>query len=153
MNIVIAAVGRMKNGPEKSIIDTYLTRLPWSVDIREIDHKNSTQLNVAIRSETQALLDLVPKRARTICLDSRGKSMTSNEFADRVRAWRDDGFSSLAFLIGGPNGLEKGGVDSTDLALSFGRATWPHMLVRAMLVEQLYRTHCILTEHPYHRRH
>ena len=153
MNVLVAAVGRMKAGPEKALIETYLNRLPWSVDIREVESKGGRGRGSAVAEETTKLLDGVPEGAKIISLDSRGKSLSSEELAAKVQVWRDDGVRSLAFLIGGADGLGNDAFTASDLTLSFGHATWPHMLVRVMLIEQLYRTHCILTDHPYHRGH
>ena len=153
MKIVIAAVGRIKSGPEKSLIESYRTRLPWSVDVREVDHKKDSSPQKTTQTETDSMIGLIPKGARIICLDSRGKSLDSAAFAKRIGHWRDDGEANLGFLIGGPDGLAKSALDASDLTLAFGTATWPHALARVLLLEQLYRAHCILTGHPYHRGH
>lgn len=153
MKVLISTVGRMKAGPEKTLVETYLKRLPWSVDIREVEPKKNAGSGNSVHGETKKLLHCVPDGAKIICLDSRGKNLSSEELAAKIRSWRDDGVPALAFLIGGADGLAKDATDSCDLKMSFGQATWPHMLVRAMLAEQLYRVHCILTDHPYHRGH
>ena len=84
-------------------------------------------------------------------MDERGRDLKSRELADRIGRWRDDGVQDLAFAIGGADGLSQAVRDRADLLLAFGRATWPHMLVRAMLAEQIYRAQTILSGHPYHR--
>ena len=97
-------------------------------------------------------MSAVPVRAHIVVLDERGKNETSEEFAARLGHWRDDSARAVAFLIGGADGLDDVVRDRAEAALSFGRLTWPHMLVRALLAEQLYRAHSILSGHPYHRR-
>lgn len=89
--------------------------------------------------------------ARCVLLDERGETMGSAAFAERLGGWRDAGVREARFMIGGADGFDDGARDAADLLLSFGRATWPHMLARAMLAEQLYRATAILARHPYHR--
>ena len=89
--------------------------------------------------------------ARRIVLDERGKTLTSEKFAERLASWRDEGAPAAALLIGGPDGHGTTARHGADLILSFGAMTWPHQLVRAMVAEQLYRAVTILTGHPYHR--
>jgi 23S rRNA (pseudouridine1915-N3)-methyltransferase len=101
--------------------------------------------------EAELILAALPAGARLIVLDQRGAEWTSREFADRLRAWRDGGAASLAFAIGGAEGLGGAVIDRADAVLSLGAMTWPHLLVRGMLLEQLYRAQQILAGHPYHR--
>lgn len=150
MNIVVAAVGRAKPGAERDLFDQYLARLPWRVALKEIEIKKEMALEARRTREAEALLAAAPAGARIVALDERGKAETSDAFAKRLGRWRDDGVG-VAFLIGGADGLDESVRKSTDAVLSFGGLTWPHMLVRAMLAEQLYRAHTILTGHPYHR--
>ena len=151
MNIVIAAVGRAKAGAERQLFDSYLARVPWRIDLKEVEIKKELAVDVRRAREGKALLGVVPDGARIIALDERGKSETSEAIALRLGRWRDDGVKSLAFVIGGADGLDASVRTRADLVLSLGSVTWPHMLVRILLAEQLYRTHCILTAHPYHR--
>ncbi len=146
MKVVIAAVGRMKQGPERTLFESYTSRLPWSVDVREFDQKKSD-------TELEKIVAAIPSNAKTVCLDSRGTTLTSEDFSHRLADWRDEGFNHLTFVIGGPDGLAKSILEKADLTLSFGLITWPHMLVRVMLAEQLYRAHSILSGHPYHCGH
>ena len=97
------------------------------------------------------LLATVPAGAVVVALDERGRDLGSVEFADKMRGWRDGGTTDLAFLIGGADGHGDAVRERADLLLCLGRMTWPHMLVRALLAEQLWRAHSILTGHPYHR--
>ena len=151
MNILVAAVGRVKPGPERDLFTSYVARLPWRVDVKEIEIKKETALDVRRVREGEALLAAVPEGARIIALDERGKSETSEAFAKRLGRWCDDGVRGVAFIIGGADGLDETVRKRADAVLSFGALTWPHMLVRALLAEQLYRAHTILTGHPYHR--
>ena len=124
MNILIAAVGRMKPGPERTIMDAYLARLPWTVEIKEIDQKK-TRPKVSVSSQdTDKLLTSIPSNAKTVCLDSRGNKLTSEMFAKKIADWRDDGVPQIAFIIGGPDGLSDEVVKKADLTLSFGAVTW-----------------------------
>lgn len=151
MQIVIAAVGRAKPGAERDLFDSYAGRLPWRVDLKEIEIKKELATDVRRAREGEALLAAIPEGARVVALDERGRSEGSEVFAIRLGKWRDDGARSIAFLIGGADGLDEPLRKRADLVLSFGALTWPHMLVRALLAEQLYRAHTILTGHPYHR--
>jgi len=151
VNILVAAVGKAKPGAERELFESYAARLPWRVDLKEIEIKKEAAVNVRRAREGEALLGAVPEGARIIALDERGKSETSEAFAKRLGRWRDDGVRGVAFLIGGADGLDESVRKRADATLSFGALTWPHMLVRALLAEQLYRAHTILTGHPYHR--
>jgi 23S rRNA (pseudouridine1915-N3)-methyltransferase len=151
MNIIIAAVGRVKTGPERDLYDAYLTRLPWKVDLKEIEIRKEADVDVRRSREGDALLAAVPAQARVVVLDERGKAESSEAFAKRIGTWRDGGVRHVAFLIGGADGHDERVRGRADALLSFGVMTWPHLLVRAMLAEQLYRAHSILTGHPYHR--
>ncbi len=150
MDILIAAVGKLRRGPEREIIDTYLRRMRWTVTIREIDIPGQLDPATRMQRESDRLLDAVPEGAVVIALDRTGRNVTSEEFARRMENWRDDS-RRCAFLIGGAEGLNDRVRGRADLSLAFGKATWPHMLARCMLVEQLYRVHEILAGHPYHR--
>lgn len=151
MNIVVAAVGRAKPGPERDLFESYAARLPWPLALKEIEIKKESAVEVRRMREGEALLAAVPAGAKVIALDERGKGETSAAFATRLGRWRDDGVREVAFLIGGADGLDESLRKRADAVLGFGAATWPHMLVRALLAEQLYRAHTILTGHPYHR--
>ncbi len=151
MNILVAAIGKAKPSAERELFTSYAARLPWRVDLKEIEIKKEAATDVRRAREGEALLAAVPEGARIIALDERGKSETSEAFAKRLGRWRDDGVRAVAFLIGGADGLDESVRKRADAVLSFGALTWPHMLVRALLAEQLYRAHTILTGHPYHR--
>ncbi len=151
MHITIIAVGAMKAGPEKDLLETYKTRLPWQVTIKEIaePHVNSAQQRIAANAEK--ILAAVPKNSVMIALDEHGKSLSSKDFASQLGTWQVEGISHASFVIGGADGLGQDVLQQARMKLAFGSATWPHMLVRAMLMEQLYRAWSILENHPYHR--
>ena len=151
MNILIAAIGRAKAGPERELYQDYVARLPWRVDLQELEIKKESATDVRKAREGEALLAVVPDGARVVVLDERGTPESSAQFAARLGAWRDGGARSVAFLIGGADGHGDAVRARASALLSFGAMTWPHMLVRGMLAEQLYRAHSILTNHPYHR--
>jgi 23S rRNA (pseudouridine1915-N3)-methyltransferase len=159
MKILIAAVGRMKQGPERELVARYLTRASQSgkalaltgFDVLETPESRAGALPLRKGDEARALEALCPDGAVKVVLDEKGKSLTSADFAAQLARWRDDGRPAAAFIIGGADGLDLRLVRSADLSLSFSPLTWPHQLVRIMLAEQLYRATTILSGHPYHR--
>lgn len=153
MRIVIAAVGRARTGPEKALFEHYRSRLqrPFSLELKEVEEKRSLQGAELKRREAALLLAAVPKGAPIVAMDERGRSLSSPQLAETIGGWRDDGVRELAFLIGGADGLDGDIRRRAGLTLSFGAQTWPHMLVRGLLAEQIYRSQCILGGHPYHR--
>lgn len=147
MKVSIIAVGRLKDGPETSLVSDYLKRLPWPVSVVEIDpNKHRGQ-----KAEAAALGAAIPKGAALVVLDEKGRDLPSTALAEKISEWRDMGRRDIAFLIGGADGHLPETRKKSDLLLAFGRATWPHKLARVMLVEQIYRCHQILAGHPYHR--
>ena len=151
MRVTIAAVGRSKPGPQRELYDGYVRRLTWPVTLREVEVRQPLPAEALKAREAELLLAAVPDGARVVGLDERGRSLTSPALAEQLRLWRDRDAASVAFLIGGAAGHGAAVRDRADLLLSFGAMTWPHMLVRAMLVEQIYRAQTILGGHPYHR--
>ena len=155
MRVHICAVGRLRAGPEKELIDDYLTRFERSgrglslgpAQIIEVEDKKSK----GMASEAALLERSIPRGALICVLDERGTIETSVKFADRLAMWRDSGRSDLAFIIGGADGIDTALRAHADHAVSFGKMVWPHMLVRVMLAEQLYRASSILSGGPYHR--
>ncbi len=150
MRIVILAVGRLRRGPERDLVDAYAKRLSWSLREHEIAPARERSAATRLKREGELLEQAVPSGALQVVLDARGKPLRSEDFAARLGAWRDDGRRDIAFFLGGADGLDAGLKARADLLLSFGQATWPHLLARAMLVEQLYRAESILAGHPYH---
>ena len=151
MKITIAAVGRLRSDPAKSLFDDYTKRMKWPVQVREVGNGRGSSRAERLRHEAAALAKATPKGAIIVALDETGAQLTSQAFADRIDRWRDSGVVDLAFLIGGADGLAPEiKANSADL-IAFGAQTWPHFLVRAMLAEQLYRAYTMSTGHPYHR--
>jgi 23S rRNA (pseudouridine1915-N3)-methyltransferase len=145
MKTVIAAIGKMKkNSPEALIIAGYAKRLSRDFEIREKD--NSTPA-----AEAKFLLDSIAAGAKVVVLDERGELLSSPELAGRIGCWQTEGVASVYFLIGGADGHLPMVRERADLVLSFGRLTLPHMLMRAVLAEQIYRAETILKGHPYNR--
>lgn len=151
MRVTIACVGRARQGPEQALFEDYVGRLPWSVQLKEIEAPKGLSGAKRRQREGRLLLAAVPERAAVVVLDESGRQMTSSEFATRLGAWRDDGRREIAFLVGGAEGHGDAVRARADLILAFGRATWPHLMIRPMLAEQIYRAYTILTSHPYHR--
>ena len=151
MNLTLAAIGRCKPGPEKALFDHYSGRLGWRLTLKEVEEKRPLPVPERMAREAQLLKTCIPKGAVVIALDERGRSFTSPAFAEQLGQWRDSGHSEIAFLIGGADGHDPALRQSADLLLCLGTMTWPHMLVRGLLAEQLYRAECILANHPYHR--
>ncbi|NEK21752.1 23S rRNA (pseudouridine(1915)-N(3))-methyltransferase RlmH [Sulfitobacter sp. JBTF-M27] len=155
MRVHICAVGRLRASPEKDLIDDYLTRFDRTgralglgpVQVIEVEDKKGG----GMAAEAALLEKALPSGALLCVLDERGKVETSPDFASRLGGWREMGRSDIAFVIGGADGIDKSLRGRADHALSFGKMVWPHMLVRVMLAEQLYRAASILAGGPYHR--
>ena len=155
MRVSICAVGRLRAGPEHELIADYLQRFDRSgralglgpAKVLEVEDKKGG----GIGAEAELLARTIPAGALLVVLDERGRVQSSPEFAAELAGWRDAGRQDLAFVIGGADGVAPALRDRADAALSFGRMVWPHMLVRVMLAEQLYRAASILAGAPYHR--
>jgi 23S rRNA (pseudouridine1915-N3)-methyltransferase len=151
MNIHILSIGKFKNNPQKEIFETYLKRLPWNVVLRELEVKSAVNGEVLKQKEGELLLGSVPGSAKIILLDEKGKNFSSKEFADQIQTYQDNGQNNLAFIIGGASGVSEEVKKKSQLILSLGKLTFPHMMVRSILAEQLYRAYSIINNHPYHR--
>jgi 23S rRNA (pseudouridine1915-N3)-methyltransferase len=151
MRITVAAVGRWKRGPLPEMFDDYSRRLVWPLELKEVVARQPGSAAQVVAHEGELLLCAVPKDARAVALDARGRTLSSADFARSLQDWQADGLSDVAFLIGGADGLSQAVRERADLTLSLGPMTWPHQLVRVMLAEQLYRAQAILQNHPYHR--
>ena len=145
MKVTILAIGKCKkNSPEALIIDEYVRRSGWTVAIKERD-------NASQEEEAKFLQGNIPSGAKVVVLDERGENMKSLELAAKIENWMLNGCSEICFLIGGADGHLQSTRDRADLLLSFGKLTLPHMLMRAVLAEQIYRIQTIISHHPYHR--
>jgi 23S rRNA (pseudouridine1915-N3)-methyltransferase len=154
MQVVIAAVGRMKRGPAQELIDEYIKRNRWDVSIKELaDAPSGLPAEVRRAREGEAILALVDKDARLIAMDSRGTQMTSEQIAATFKKHREQGIRKIVLAIGGQDGLDAAVTQKAVATLAFGAATWPHQLLRLMLAEQLYRAYTIEAGHPYHLGH
>jgi 23S rRNA (pseudouridine1915-N3)-methyltransferase len=151
LRVLIAAIGKFRSGPEQELFATYIKRIPWKVELRQLSAGKAASAEARMEEEAVLLLEAAKGFARKALLDERGKNLSSREFADQLKAWQLQGDSSLAFMIGGADGAADSLRKKADIMLSFGRASWPHMLVRPMLAEQLYRAHALISGHPYHR--
>jgi 23S rRNA (pseudouridine1915-N3)-methyltransferase len=151
MRVTIAAVGRDRSGPARNLFDDYCRRCPWPVRLHEVAPRTTAPPERRRAEEAERLSSAVPRDAVLIALDENGRNLTSRAWAGRIGAWQRQGCSELAFLIGGPDGLDPALIERADLVLALGRMTWPHRLVRVLLAEQLYRAATILAGHPYHR--
>jgi len=134
----IVARGRIGRGPEAELIDRYLKRVGWPTRITELP-------------DTGGKMPPVDPGTRIVMLDEKGRDLPSMAFATQIGRWRDDGVRETRFLLGAADGFDDAQRSQADLLLAFGRATWPHLMVRAMLAEQLWRATSILAGHPYHR--
>jgi 23S rRNA (pseudouridine1915-N3)-methyltransferase len=151
MKSSIIAIGRWKRGPERDLFEHYAKRLSPPLELRELEERKKIPLDQLKNKEAELLLSAIPKGARVVVLDGCGKALSSVALAKRIGDWRDTGTRQIAWLIGGADGHGKTVLQAADLSLSLGHQTWPHLLVRAMLAEQLFRVQSILSGHPYHR--
>ena len=138
MLLHIVARGKIGRGPEAELVERYLKRIAWPVRITELP-------------ESGGKLPPPVENSVTILLDEKGEQLGSVAFAHRLERWRDDGVREARFLIGGADGFDDAARAGADLLIAFGKATWPHLLARAMLAEQLFRATSVLANHPYHR--
>ena len=160
MRIVVAAVGRLKQGPETELSERYRKRaaqtgrqVGWrDLEIIEIRESRAADAGKRMLEESIALANIIPQGAAVVLLDGGGQSLESGSLASQLAAWRAADLPAVIFVIGGADGVAPSLRDKAELRLSFGAATWPHQLVRVMLLEQLYRAATILTGHPYHRK-
>jgi 23S rRNA (pseudouridine1915-N3)-methyltransferase len=158
LRLSLLAVGRLKSGPERELVERYRQRIEGmgrglgvaGLDVAELPESRARRDDDRRAEEATALLDRVGSSALVV-FDERGKSPTSEAFAERVRIWRDEGRSGMACVIGGPDGLDPRVRQRADLVVSFGALTLPHQIVRALVAEQLYRALTIIAGHPYHR--
>lgn len=155
MRLHLCAVGRLRSGPERLLVDEYLKRFNKSARALGLgpatEHEVEDKRGGGMPAEAALLARAAPAGARRLVLDERGTQLSSPDFAALLARWRDQGVADLALCVGGADGLDPAFRDEADFALSFGAMVWPHMLVRVMLAEQLYRAAGILAGSPYHR--
>ena len=155
MKISISAVGRLRNSPEKELIDDYLSRFsklskPFGLSLNSVIEIEDKKGGGPI-SEAKLLMKNFQRSSKIITLDEGGKALTSKEFTKYLSNWSADGIGYCHIVIGGPDGLDKSLLEKSNLKISFGKMVWPHMLARVMIAEQLYRSATILAGNPYHR--
>ncbi len=159
MRVTLAAVGRARQEPEAELFEQYWKRAAtigprlgftgFGVNIVENSRRNTAAAR--LREEAECLRRRLPSPVHKVLLDERGRSLSSDDFAKLISGFRDRPITDIAFVIGGPDGLLPEFRDSAEQRIAFGMQTWPHLLVRGMLAEQIYRALTILAGHPYHR--
>ena len=159
MRVVVIAIGRLKQGPERELAERYRERFDdigrklgfRSLELHEIPESRARDAATRMAEEATAITALIPEKSTVIALDERGETIDSTAFARHLGRWRDELIGSAVFLIGGADGLSPDLRRKAKLGIAFGKATWPHQMVRVMLLEQIYRAATILSGHPYHR--
>jgi 23S rRNA (pseudouridine1915-N3)-methyltransferase len=150
LKVDLIVVGRLRNGPYHELFEEYSKRLKWTLKTHELESRH-TDAQAAQRDENDKILSFLKNDAFVIAMDERGNGLRSMDFAQTIQKLQNNGNNHLQFIIGGADGLLDETRGRANLLLSFGQQTWPHMLVRVMLIEQIYRAQQILSGHPYHR--
>lgn len=159
MRLLIAAVGRLKQGPERELAERYCKRAEQAgrrlglreIEIIEIRESRADDAARRMLEESIALATVIPEKAAILVLDAKGENLDSTAFAAQLKLWREEARSAIVWVIGGADGLAPSLLERADLRIAFGRMTWPHQIVRILLLEQVYRAVTILSGHPYHR--
>ena len=159
MRLLVIAIGRLKQGPERELAERYRDRFESlarklgfrGLDVHEIPESRQADTAARIAEEAQAIAAHIPDGAMVLALDERGDNLDSATLARHLGRWRDDSVPCAVFLIGGADGLSAELSRVAKIRLAFGKATWPHQIVRILLLEQIYRAGTILAGHPYHR--
>ena len=159
MRLVVISIGRLKQGPERELAERYRERFDdigrklgfRDLDIHEIPESRARDAATRISEEAAAIAAAIPEKSVLVALDEHGKSIDSASFARHLGDWRDQGIANTIFAIGGADGLSPDLQRKAKIRIAFGSATWPHQMVRVMLLEQIYRAATILAGHPYHR--
>ena len=151
MRVNILAIGKNRQGVFRELYDFYVKRIQWDIQLIEFETQKTQNWKKQRLEETKKLVSSVPKGSPVIILDETGKLVSSKEFSGWIGEQLDNGARNISFLIGGSYGLDPSAINSSDLVFSFGRVTWPHLMIRGMVAEQLYRAQQILKNHPYHR--
>lgn len=159
MRLVVISIGRLKQGPERELADRYRERFDdigrklgfRGLEIHEIPESRARDSATRITEEAAAISALIPDKSVIVALDERGNSIDSASFARHLGRWRDESVGNTIFVVGGADGLSPDLRRKAKMSIAFGSATWPHQMVRVMLLEQIYRAATILAGHPYHR--
>lgn len=159
MRLTVIAIGRLKQGPERDLAERYRARFDdigrklgfRGLDVHDIAESRSRDTATRIAEEAAAITALIPEKSILVALDERGDNIDSAAFARHLGRWRDESIPGTVFVIGGADGLSPDLQRRAKLRIAFGKATWPHQMVRVMLLEQIYRAATILSGHPYHR--
>ena len=138
MRLHIIARGKIGRSPELELVDRYLKRLTWPHKLTELPDRGGN-------------MPPTERNSRTVLLDEKGEQISSSELAKMLERWRDEGVAEVRFCLGAADGFDDADRADADKLIAFGHATWPHLMARAMLAEQLYRATSILANHPYHR--
>jgi 23S rRNA (pseudouridine1915-N3)-methyltransferase len=159
MHLVVVSIGRLKQGPERELAERYRERFDdigrklgfRGLDIHEIPESRARDAATRMAEEAAAMTAAIPDKSILVALDERGDNLGSEAFAKHLGRWRDEAVANTVFAIGGADGLSPDLRRRAKLRIAFGSATWPHQMVRVMLLEQIYRAATILAGHPYHR--
>jgi 23S rRNA (pseudouridine1915-N3)-methyltransferase len=159
MRLVVISIGRLKQGPERELAERYRERFDdigrklgfRGLDIHEISESRARDAATRISEEATAISAVIPEKSALVALDERGENIDSAAFARHLGRWRDQSVANTIFVIGGADGLSPDLRRKAKISIAFGSATWPHQMVRVMLLEQIYRAATILAGHPYHR--
>jgi 23S rRNA (pseudouridine1915-N3)-methyltransferase len=159
MRLVVVSIGRLKQGPERELAERYRERFDdigrklgfRGLDIHEIPESRARDAATRMAEEAAAISGAIPEKSILVALDERGDNLDSAGFAKHLGRWRDESMAQTIFAIGGADGLSPDLRRKAKLRIAFGSATWPHQMVRVMLLEQIYRAATILAGHPYHR--
>ena len=159
MRLIVISIGRLKQGPERELAERYRERFDdigrklgfRGLDIHEIPESRAREAATRVAEEAAAISAAIPAKSITVALDERGDNIDSAAFARHLGRWRDEQVANTIFVICGADGLSPDLRRKATLSIAFGSATWPHQMVRVMLLEQIYRAATILAGHPYHR--
>lgn len=159
MRLTVIAIGRLKQGPERELAERYRGRFDdigrklgfRGLDVHDIPESRSRDAATRMAEEAVSITALIPEKSILVTLDERGDNIDSAAFARHLGRWRDESVPGTVFVIGGADGLSPDLQRRAKLRIAFGKATWPHQMVRFMLLEQIYRAATILSGHPYHR--
>lgn len=153
MKITIISIGKFENSVHRNVFDTYLKRMKWSIELKEFELKNANNLTaIQVKDgEAQLITKVIKTGSVVIALDEKGKEFSSQNFAKLIADFSVKGNSHLTFIIGGANGLAADILNRANLKISLSLMTFPHLMVRSILLEQLYRAQSIIAGHPYHR--